>query len=124
MDLSSLSISESSKLILKHPVTGDELDGSILLCGKDSDTYRKQYGEMIKKISSDQAKGSDSDFVKLDIDVYVACTIGWENISIGDDQLEFTPDNVRMVYTDQRFKWLHDQVVEFVGKRENFMQRA
>lgn len=124
MDLSSLAVSATSTLELKHPVSGESLGCSIELCGKDSDIYRNQYAALVKSVADTQAKGGEADFTKLDIDVYVACTVSWSGIEIGEETLECTPENVRRVYSDQAFKWLHEQVVAFVGNRENFMQRT
>lgn len=121
MDLSSLAVSESSKLTIVHPVTKQPLDIVIGLCGKDSDTYRAKYSEMVKAIAESQQGGGEPDFAKLDIDTYVACTLSWENVEMDGSPLDCTPDNVRTVYSDSRFKWLHEQVIEFVGNRENFM---
>lgn len=121
MDLSSLAVSETAVLNLKHPVTGEDLGCSIELCGKDSDVYRKQYADQVKALTEAQVNGSDIDYAELDIVVYTACTVAWTDIELEGKALECTPENVRLVYSDQRFKWLHEQVTRFVGNRENFM---
>lgn len=121
MDLSSLAVSGTSKLTLKHPATKEPLDIAIELCGKDSDVYRKQYAELVKSLSVSLKGGADIDYAKLDIETYVACTIDWENVELEGKELECTPDNVRAIYSNQDYRWIHEQVIEFVGNRENFM---
>ena len=121
MDLSSLAVSGTSKLVIKHPVTGVDTDISIELCGKDSDEYRKAYAAMVKVLTQNP-DNKDMDFAKLDAETYAACTLSWENLELDGELLECTPENVHKVYNDDRLRWLHEQVITFVGDRENFMQ--
>lgn len=120
MDLSSLKVSESSKLVIKHPITGADTDCVIELYGKDSNKFRDTNLALVKSlIGKDQSK---IDFEAIDAQAYAACTISWSNLEEGGKQIECTPENILRVYTDQNYKWLHEQVLQFVGDRENFMQ--
>lgn len=121
MDLSSLAVSNTSKLVITHPVTGEDTDIVIELCGKDSDVYRKAYAALVKVIQDSPDKDG-IDFAKLDAETYAACTVSWENLDLDGESLECTPENVHKVYNDERLRWLHEQVITFVGERENFMQ--
>lgn len=124
MDLSSLTVSQTSTLELKHPVSGEALGCSIELYGKDSAVYRDKYSDLLKAVADAQAAGKDADFVKLDIDLYSACTASWSNIEVDGKELECTPENVRTVYSNNNWRWIHEQVIQFIGERENFMQRT
>lgn len=120
MDLSSLKVSESSKLVIKHPVTGADTDCVIELYGKDSDKFREANLALVKALA-----GKDHnkiDFAAIDAQAHAACTISWVNLEEDGKQIECTPENILKVYTDQNYKWLHEQVLQFVGNRENFMQ--
>lgn len=121
MDLSSLAVSGTSKLIIKHPSTGADTDIVIELCGKDSDEYRAAYAAMLKVLHSN-TDNKNIDFAKLDAETYAACTVSWENLHLDGEKLKCTPKNVKKVYNDKRLRWLHEQVITFVGNRENFMQ--
>ena len=120
MDLFSLKVSGSSKLIIKHPATGADTDCVIELCGKDSTQFRDAYGELIKSVVG---KDHDQiDFAAIDAKAYAACTVSWENLEENGKAIECTPENILNIYTNPDYKWLHEQVVQFVGSRENFMQ--
>ena len=121
MDLSSLVVSATSGLTIKAPVTGVDTDIVITLCGKDSDEYRAAYTVMVKAISANPNQ-SNAEFAKLDAAVFAACVVEWVNLDLDGDPLECTPENVLRLFNDNRFRWLHEQVIEFVGDRVNFMQ--
>lgn len=121
MDLTSLAVSGTSRLVIKHPITGADTDIVVELCGKDSDEYRKAYTEMVKLISVDP-NNKETDYAKLESEIYAACTVNWENIDLDGKPLECTPKNVQMLYGDNNYVWLHEQVIKFVGDRVNFMQ--
>lgn len=119
MDLSSVSVKPYSTLIIKHPVTGEDLDISIDIYGKDSKHYRDLWQALLKKAADKKIKAESYEAEALD--VYVMCTKSWVNVELDGKTLECTPKNVRMIYTNESYLWLHEQVLEFVGNRENFI---
>tara|TARA_R110000851_G_scaffold4379_2_gene17859 strand:- start:150 stop:524 length:375 start_codon:yes stop_codon:yes gene_type:complete len=122
MDLTSLAVSESSKLTIKHPRTGDDTDIVIELYGKDSDAYKKAYSKMVKSVIQRTESNTELNEAYLDAEMYTACTKAWVNVDLDGKTLKCTPKNVRLVYSDKRLRWMHEQVVTFIGERENFMQ--
>lgn len=120
MDLSSVALKPYSDLIIKHPVSGIATDIVIELYGKDSKKHREIWQDLLKLAASEKANGK-VDFEALALDVYVKCTRGWRNLSLDGKELECTEENIRLVYTDERFSWLHDQVITFMESRENFI---
>ncbi len=120
MDLSSLALKPYSELTIKHPVSGIATDIVISLYGKDSKKHRESWQDLLKLAASEKANGT-ADFEALALDVYVLCTKDWVNVELDGEPLECTPENVRLVYSDDRFTWLHDQVIGFMESRENFI---
>lgn len=121
MDLTSLAVSETAKLVIKHPTTGADTDIVIELCGKDSKKFREEYAKLIRILQTSK-DNKNVDFEKLDVDTYAACTVSWKNMEMDGKQLKCTPKNIKAVYSDRRFGWLHEQVMQWVNDRANFMQ--
>lgn len=125
MDLSSLALEQTAEMILKHPVTGVDTDAVIVLYGKDSKQYRDAFALQAKKAAA--MKASDSDYQEklseLGLDIFIKCTKDWRNVELDGSQLECTPENVAMMYKDERFVWIHNQIIAFMEKRANFMRR-
>lgn len=125
MDLSSLALEQTAEMILKHPVTGADTDAVIVLYGKDSKQYRDAFAVQAKKAAA--MKASDSDYQEklseLGLDIFIKCTKDWRNVGLDGKALECTPENVAMMYKDERFVWIHNQIAAFMEKRANFMKR-
>lgn len=104
-----------------HPGTGVSTGIRINVVGPDSDLYRK-VDSRIKNANllAAQRRGKITAEV-LDaggLDLLVGVTVGWEGVVFSGQPLEFTEENVRQVYTD--FRFIREQVDEFVGQRANF----
>lgn len=118
---------DGAALNIIHPETEEVIDGmTITLLGQDSKVYRKLQMAKQQAALNRMAKGKkaiDLDAEKLSedsIDDLVKLTTGWAGFSLDGKELEFTPENVRMVYTD--WAWIKEQVQEFVGNRANFFR--
>jgi hypothetical protein len=118
---------DGAVLNIVHPETEELIDGmTITLLGQDSKVYRKlQMGKQQAALNR-MAKGKkaiDLDAEKLSedsIEDLVKLTTAWTGFALDGKSLEFTSDNVRMVYTD--WAWIKEQVQEFVGNRANFFR--
>jgi len=125
MDLSSLALEQTAEMILKDPVSGVDTDAVIVLYGKDSKQYRDAFAVQAKKAAA--MKASDSDYQEklseLGLDIFIKCTKDWRNVGLDGKELECTPENVAMMYKDERFVWIHNQISAFMEKRANFMKR-
>jgi hypothetical protein len=125
MDLSSLALEQTAEMILKDPVSGVDTDAVIVLYGKDSKQYRDSFAVQAKKAAA--MKSSDSDYQEklseLGLDIFIKCTKDWRNVGLDGKELECTPENVTMLYKDERFVWIHNQISAFMEKRANFMKR-
>tara|TARA_R110002126_G_scaffold148502_1_gene294485 strand:- start:384 stop:791 length:408 start_codon:yes stop_codon:yes gene_type:complete len=118
---------DGAVLNIVHPETEEVIEGmTITVLGQDSKIYRKlQLGKQQAALNrmSKGKKALDLDAEKLSedsIDDLVKITIGWTGFSLDKKELEFTPENVRTVYTE--WAWIKEQVQEFVGNRANFFR--
>tara|TARA_R110000868_G_scaffold29270_4_gene108860 strand:+ start:1982 stop:2389 length:408 start_codon:yes stop_codon:yes gene_type:complete len=118
---------DGAVLNIVHPETEEVIEGmTITVLGQDSKIYRKlQLGKQQAALNrmSKGKKALDLDAEKLSedsIDDLVKITIGWTGLSLDKKELEFTPENVRTVYTE--WAWIKEQVQEFVGNRANFFR--
>jgi len=104
------------------PVDGKLTDVFIKLKGIDSKEWRSQKKKQTSKLLSARASGKieDLDFDALDIEALVECTIDWKGIKDGKKDYPCTKDNARNLYKNSPF--IVQQLLEFVGRRENFTQ--
>lgn len=110
-----------------HPVTQEKTGVIFTVVGSDSDIYRAK----IKALANENmrreavARPGKIEIPNIDkmeaknIDALVAATVGWKNVELDGEVLEFTPANVRAVYT--RILPVRQQVLEAINDLENFM---
>lgn len=112
-------------LTLRHPVTREVLtdaDGApvtITAMGSDSAVYRQRMQERIDRLrAEDVKKRSSAAYDEDTTEDLVMLTITWSGVGLDGKALPCTQANARLVYT--RFRWLRDQVEQFVVSREDF----
>jgi hypothetical protein len=134
MDLSkfdSLLNSESQLTVLDpegNPLTYEGPDGplpvliSLVCC--DSPEYvrvhKQQVTEIAERATSRKGKvitGESSERDKLDL--LVACTKGWVGFTMNGASFNYSPVNARTLYS--RYRFIRDQVDEFIHERGNFL---
>lgn len=101
----------------KEPVT-------ISLVGVDSENYqaaaRASQNRRLAKINPRKVRQVTAEEMENDaLEILVACTIAWEGIGWGKEDLKCTPENVRKVYANVPF--IREQVDEFINDRSNFL---
>ena len=123
MDLSTIrkQAQEEAWLPIMHPVTGVETSMRIRLLSPDSERYRAiDYSirnaatQTLARRGRFSAEGMEESNMRL----LVQATVGWEGVIFDGQEIEFTPANVKMVYTD--FPFIREQVDRFLGDRRNF----
>lgn len=133
IDLSSLDTSAACakgfELELVHPVTKAPLGSFITVVGKDSPEFescvKRQSNDRLRRQFQLQRKGKDADAPTVEqieaeaIDLLVASTTAFRNVSYRNEVLIFSEDNAKRLYTEQ--KWVRAQVDEAIGDLENFM---
>jgi hypothetical protein len=117
------------ELELVNPITKEPLGSFITVVGKDSTAFtehtRRVSNATLRRQFERQRKGKDGEPVTIEkieaeaIDLLVACTTGWRNISYNKEPLPFSEENARKLYTEQ--KWVRAQVDEAIGDLENFI---
>lgn len=124
MDLTQLNVSDagSSDMVLRHPATGEDLDITIKLLGKDSAEYRKAVSKVGNSRINQRKKVTVEQTQQDALDLLVAVTVGWAGMTENGEELEFSPENAKRVYRD--YPWIKEQADEFVHDRANFMMIA
>jgi hypothetical protein len=133
LDLKTLDITEAANagqvMEVLHPATNQPLEDDegepvlITLAGIDSEVFRKaQRAATNRRLAVKGRTKITADELEQDaLEALVACTLDWSGIAIGGEVLECTKANVRKVYTE--FRWLREQVDEFVGDRAGFLKK-
>lgn len=133
MDLSQLNTvagaDAGADLVLRNPATDEPLateEGasiSITLAGYDSKAARKMRHAMANRRMQRTGGKMTAESLEADgIELLCALTLGWQNIVVDGEPLEFSADNAAKLY--KRFPWIREQVDAFVGDRANFMRSA
>jgi len=133
MDLSKLDVKEAADrgadMVLRHPATGEELfadDGTPIvfkLLGSDSQEYRRMVRMTANKnLKQGRQTPTVERFEQNGVELLVAVTVGWSGVQVNGEMLEFSPANARQLYTD--YRWIQEQVDQFVAERANFLTNA
>lgn len=101
----------------KRPVT-------IKLLGVDSRKYQDLMHKVANRRMSRRAKSrkalTSSEEVDSDqLELLVKMTVDWFGLVLDGKPLEFTEENVRMVYT--QFAWIREQAEDFIQDRANYL---
>lgn len=132
-DLSKLDTSEAAakgaKLELRHPNTGEVLrhdDGrpfTITLVGRDSEKFmslaRAQSDRRLQQTLRSRQPALTAAVEKDDTELLVNATLEWDIIFDGKPA-ENSAKAYREVYSNPGYRWLREQVDEFIGNRANF----
>lgn len=131
-DLSKVNSTKASEdgrwMIMRHPVTKEELvddEGNvakILLAGPDSKVMREAERKSIKRHLQSSGKIDKLDvdaLMKERMELVISCTLGWENIGMDGQPLEFSKENARKLY--ETLPWLLDQAHDWSKDLANFL---
>ena len=123
MDLLQLLPVDNIAIKLKHPVTGDELDATINVFGKDSSVFQNAIKQRAKAQIARKSKDIDLEANDKDsIELLADCTQGWSGIAEGSKELVFSRDAAIVLYT--KYKWIREQIDIAIGDRANFFINA
>jgi len=128
MDFSDLDVTtaadKGAEMQVRHPVTGEAMDASIVLLGSDSKTFR----DIVRDRARDAMNQRKRKNVSLEeaeeqaLSTLVRCTVSWKGVQEKGESLKCTPENVEHMY--KGYPWLREQVDEFIGDRANFLKSA
>jgi len=106
---------EGAELVVKDEY-GKDTNLVLILKGRDSKAYRdgrRAHQKAVIEAMTNKQNLDSLDDEKLDVDTFVAMTIGWK----GTDE-EFSEKLCRELYT--KAPYVRDQVDLFIGNRANF----
>lgn len=111
---------------LRHPVTGQQIESehgpmSLEVVGTDSDVFRNRQRTLRnKRLKRNNRQKITADEIEADaIATIVSCTVGFNNIVLDGELIEYNEANAFKLY--ERLRWVFEQADEFIGERVNFM---
>ena len=123
MDLLQLLPVDNIAIKLKHPVTGDELDATINVFGKDSSVFQNAIKQRAKAQIARKSKDIDLEANDKDsIELLADCTQGWSGIAEGSKEIVFSRDAAIALYT--KYKWIREQIDITINDHTNFFINA
>lgn len=123
MDLSEIrkQAQDEAWVTILHPVSGEETSMRIRLLSPDSERYRQIDNRIRNAATKSMTKRgglSAEELSESGLQLLIQATVGWENVIFDGQPIQFSPENVRTVYTD--FPFIREQVDRFLGDRRNF----
>ena len=123
MDLSEIrkQAQDEAWVTILHPVSGVETSMRIRLLSPDSERYRQIDNRIRNATTKSMTKRgglSAEELSESGLQLLIQATVGWENVIFDGQPIQFSPENVRTVYTD--FPFIREQVDRFLGDRRNF----
>lgn len=93
----------------------------INLYGIASKQYKKAAEIMSKKIAKRGKRTPTSEEIREDgTEFLVAVTASVENLVLNGEVIE-TPEQIKALYSNPKFKWIRDQADNFAGTSTNFL---
>lgn len=128
MDMKDLEQQDSADYTLKTPA-GDKTDIVFILAGPThpvrSALEKKITGRGLRefnKIGKVQINDDPDELRDQQVERLVLCTLGWKNMEMDGKPYEFSAQNARALYANQRFGWLRDQIDIALRGLENFIK--
>lgn len=119
MNLTNYKLEETAWLESVYAPDGEKTDIRIELASRDSQKYQARIKKLAEK-NRKALKGLDINTVEKEtMNIYVACTINWENIQDNGKDVPCTPEEIERIYT--MAPWIFEQVREFIEDRANFL---
>lgn len=127
IDLATLDTSKASEegvwVDIENPATGEATGIRIKVLGMDSKAYldhtRKVQDRNLKKGFRGMKNLKSEVLDNNKIELICACTVEWENIQFNSEVMLCNPENKKWLY--KTYRWIFDQVDEFIGDRGNFL---
>lgn len=108
---------------IENPATGEQTGIRIKVLGMDSKEYqaqtRKVQDKNLKKGFRGMKNLKSETLDNNKIDLICVCTKEWENVQFNGEVVPCDMENKRWLY--KTYRWIFDQVDEFVGDRGNFL---
>lgn len=116
---------EKAELNVKGP-QGGKTEIKITVAGEDSERYQDAFREMrsetVKKVAAKEGEElSLEEQRKLVANFLADITLDWDGLGYEGEELECTPENCRMIYSEPELSWIRKQVDEFSRNRRNYL---
>jgi hypothetical protein len=126
LDLDATESSETAEVTIMHPTNGMPTTMKFVLAGSDSSVYMRYDRESTDrrlKAAQQGIRGLDAEAMEKEaVELLVACTLGWNGVTRGAKEWPFSQENARALYSDQKFRWLRNQVDRSIGDRRLFIK--
>lgn len=124
---------EGAKLTLKDPFTRapikdkDENTIVITCLGKHSAAYIATQNRLSnRRLKEARGRGPTSTVEEMEaetIELLASAIIGWsDNLEMSGMAFPFSPENAFALLSNNKLRWIREQIDEFVGDIGNFMQ--
>jgi hypothetical protein len=98
---------------------------TITLAGRQSDTFRSSLKSLLSRRAEAAARNpgtTDTDTKEIDdIEILIACTLGWTFKIFDKQPFPCTPLNIRKLWNDPRFRPQRAQAMDFLLTDANFL---
>jgi len=131
MDLANLNTKElgekGAELHLLHPATEEPLfhnekPVTIRLAGSDSNLFRKANAAIVRRVQGKKGKQTSEEFEAAVTEQLAAVTLGFSNLVFNGEPAVFSKEKAIEIY--EEYRWIREQVAEFVANRANFLPNA
>lgn len=116
---------DNAEVVIMHPQTGVATDMRIMVAGPNSTQYKEADRRVKNRNLQALQKMKGQKILSIEaveagqLELLVSVTLGWANVVYAGEPLEFTQDNVKMLYT--QFPFIVEQIDEFLGEQRNFL---
>lgn len=127
-DINTLAAKDSVELQLRHPVSDEALFSGdkpvqAVLWGTSSKVYRTAINAMQNRALKRGKKQASPEVMREEgVELLVACTQRFDQLSGPDGQALDNEDAIRALYKDDRFAWVKTQVDEALADVANFIK--
>lgn len=106
---------------------GNPTDIRFLVASSDNPVYIKAQNraankrtEMITRRHGKNARLTIEEIEETRREVFQSAILDWENITLSGNPFPYTADNLKMILSDPRMKFIIEQIETFIDDRANF----
>lgn len=121
---------QAAEVELKHPISGGATGMLFELAGPEHPARKRLVQARQRRMRNELQKSGQ---IKLndpteddqdELELLIACTLGWKNLVTRDSIIEFTPENVVALYSDPKKHWVRTQIRAKLDEVELFIRRS
>lgn len=129
-DLDAFEDISAGEYTVKHPETNQPTPMVMTLAGPEHPNRKKiafAAQRRLRKVLQQTGKlqlADPEEEEQDEVDMLVACTLGWRGLTVGGKTLDWSQDAARTIYSDPKRRWLRDQIKAALNEREHFIKRS